>query len=141
MSELARLGSIKVETEIADFSYRVVDANGKPVAIVEFQLKRPISPEEAVDVARLLRAVVTEFVKPNVPEETNLYALSGRGPIWLYMLIAHQLMHNVPALGVFDPKIGKAGGVVVVATHAYNSPYSEGQVIELSPKEAAKLTQ
>ncbi len=141
MSEIARMGRISVDTDIAKLSYRVIEVNGKPVAIVEFELKKPISPEEAADIAKLLRAFVAEFVRPNVPENTDLYAISGRGPIWLYGLILHHLMHNVPVLGVFDPKIGKNGGIVIVAVHSYGAAYNEGQVVELPAREAAKLSQ
>ena len=142
MTELAKLGKIKVETELVDLGYQVVKAtNGQPVVIVDFTLKKAISPEEAADVAQLIRAFIAEFVKPNVPDNAKLYALSGRGPIWLYAMAIHAIGHNVPALGVFDPKIGKAGAVVVVAVHAYGVELNEGQVVELEPKEAAKLTQ
>ena len=51
------------------------------------------------------------------------------------------MMHLVPSLGVFDPKVGAAGGVVVVAVHSYSAPYNEGQVVELEPRAAAQLTQ
>ncbi len=145
MAEVAKFGRIMVDTEIARLSYRVVEArhgdDKKPVVIIEFELKRAISPDEAVDVAKLIRAFVAEFVRPNAPSDAQLYAVSGRGPIWLYALILHQLLHIVPAIGVFDPKIGAAGGVVVIAVHSYSAPYNEGQVVELEPRAAAQLTQ
>ena len=138
MSEIFRLGKVKIETSIANFSYRIVDGKAGnatyKIAVAEFDLQRPINPgPEAKEFVRLFKAFVKEFM----PEEYDILAISGRGPIWLYGMIVHELVHIVRSLAVFDPKLN---GVVIVATH-YGESLEPGDVVALEKKEAAKMTQ
>lgn len=129
---------IRVETEIADLaSYQYKYNEKSMVKIVEFRLKGAISPDAAKDFAELIQAYITRFVKP---ENNDLVVLAGRGPIWLYMLAQHYLHGQISNLGVFDPKIG----IVVVAAHGWDSPFSEGQLIpkdQIPDEILAALTQ
>ena len=131
MSKLEKLGKVKIETELVDLGYKRIEVNGKKIVIVEFILKKAISPEEAWDTTSLIGEFVKSFV---VPKEDEIVALSGRGPIFLYMMLAHKLAHVVTYLGVYDPK---ANTVIITSSHAYITKYSEGQVIEL-PEELKK---
>ena len=72
---------------------------------VEFRLSRPIEPSE-------LRDVVEEITKNMKYRPVVL--LSGRGPIWLYGALIHEIVHMVKAVGVYDPKVQ---GWVIVASH------------------------
>ena len=129
---------IKVESDLLDLEHvrgkaRVND-HDHAIVVVQFTLKKPISPEEAVDAAKLIQAYVKEFVKPKTEE---IVVISGRGPIWLYGMLQHLMQHVVPALAVFDPKVG---GAVVVASHRYDMP-NEGAVLLFDEELKSRLTQ
>jgi len=116
---------IKVESEVVDLSHVRFSVEGTKVVVVEFRLKKAVSPAEARDIAELINAYITEFVKP---ENDELVALSGRGPIWLYMLTQHALHGAVANLGAFDPK----AGIVVVAVHGWDTKLKAGQLIPIA---------
>lgn len=135
---IERVGRIKVETELVDLAYRRLEVKDTKLVIVEFQLKRSIAPEEAKDVAELLAEFVRSFVKP---AENEIVAISGRGPIYLYMIAQHKLQHIVAGIGQFDPKLN---GVVITSVHNYEleqKGYREGQVVKLPEEMKAELTQ
>ena len=48
--------------------------------------------------------------------------LNGRGPVWLYGMLAHAA-HATPAVATFDPRLG----YVVIASH--DERFAEGDVI------------
>ncbi len=77
----------------------------KDYALVEFELKRELKPEDLRE------------IKPPDPVKngfsSKIVILSGRGPIWFYGFLVH-FYHPTKAIGVFDPRID---GAVVVATH------------------------
>lgn len=123
---------IKVETDVADISH--IRLEDRKIVIVSFQLKGAVSPEAARDLAKLLKTYIVEFVKP---EKNELLAVSGRGPIWLFLLLQHELHGAVANFGAFDPKVG----IVVTATHYWDSPYNEGCVIEVPDEVRAQLIQ
>ena len=129
---------IKVESDLLDISHirgkAKLNEHEQPIVVIQFTLKKPIAPEEAVDAAKLIQAYVKEFVKPDT---TEVVVLSGRGPIWLYGMLQHLMQHVVPALAVFDPKVG---GAVVVASHRYDMP-NEGAILVFDPELRSRLTQ
>ncbi|MFA4805109.1 CRISPR-associated ring nuclease Crn3/Csx3 [Pyrococcus kukulkanii] len=86
--------------------------------VVEFSLAGPITPEEALEIAKdIEKAIIPKYAH-------KLVIVSGRGPIWLYGIILHSL-HPVKALATLDPRLG----AVVVQSHS--TEYKEGQVIPL----------
>jgi len=58
-----RMGKVKIESDLVDISYRRLDKPRK-IVIVEFQLKRSISPDEAADIASLIAEFIASFVRP-----------------------------------------------------------------------------
>jgi len=94
-----------------EFKLRV----NEEVAVVEFELKRDLTPEDLRDI--------------NPPDPVRekfadkIVILSGRGPIWLYGYLIHYY-HPTKAIGVFDPRLN---GAVVVASH--HPSVSVGDVI------------
>jgi len=134
MSELFKLGKVKLETEIVNLSYRITKEkkNELRVGIVEFELRKPISPgDELRDTVKLIKAFIKEFLP-----ETDIVMISGRGPIWMYAMLTHELVHVCRAFAVFDPKLG---GGVLVSIHTYDLPYNVGDVIEI--EESKELVQ
>ena len=79
------MGKVKIESDLVDISYRRLDKPRK-IVIVEFQLKRSISPDEAADIASLIAEFIASFVRP---KEDEVVGLSGRAPIYLYMMLQH----------------------------------------------------
>ena len=135
---ITRFGRIKVETEYIDLSYRLftrkVGEKEVSVATIEFALKRPIQPgAETRDTAKLIKA----FIKELVPSH-DITVIVGRGPIWFYGVIQHEIQHSVKTLAFFDPKLS---GAVIVAQHSYDLPLKEGEVIELPEDVVKELTQ
>jgi len=51
-----------------------------------------LKAEEAADIASLIAEFTKTFVKP---KEDEILAISGRGPIYLYMILQHKLQHVV----------------------------------------------
>lgn len=82
--------------------------------VVEFELQGPITPE-------VLKGIKLPKINPQ-----KGVIISGRGPVWLYGFLVHEL-HPTLWVGCFDPRLG---GGVVVATH---SP--EKQVGDIVPIE------
>ena len=132
--KLEKIGKIKVETELVDLSYRRIQVDKTKLVIVEFQLKRAIAPEEAGDIAALTAEFIKTFVRP---KENEVVAISGRGPIYLYLIIQHKIAHLVTMFGQYDPKIN---GVILTAVH-YAEGYREGQVVKLPEELKAELPQ
>lgn len=62
--------------------------------------------------------------------------LSGRGPIWLYLHLAH-LAHPFAWVAAHDPRLG---GAVVVQRHRPDAP-GLGEVVEVPPPEAVPSTE
>ena len=134
---ISKFGRVKVETEFIDVGYKLVQQKRGDreiaIAVIEFTLKRPIQPgAEARDATKLVKA----FVKELVPQH-DVTTISGRGPIWFYGMLLHELAHVAKAVAVFDPKVG---GAVVVTSHVYDLP-KEGEVIELPEDVVKELTQ
>jgi CRISPR-associated protein Csx3 len=72
--------------------------------LVSFELpKGPISPDDLRGIAH--RA-------PKATPKLGV-VLSGRGPIWLYVCLAH-IYHPSSWVAIFDPRLGSG---IVVATH------------------------
>lgn len=138
MSELTRLGRVKLETEFVDLAYRLTEAKAGEksyrVGIIEFSLKRPVAPgPEAKELVKIFKAFVKEFMPDH-----EITVVSGRGPIWFYGMIAHELVHVTKALAFFDPKLE---GAVLIATHYYDIPLEPGDIIKLKTEEVKELTQ
>jgi len=80
-----------------------------------------------------VREIVAARHRPGAP-----YILTGRGPIWLYLSVAHELHGHATQLWGFDPKLGyiliyghgrpsvRAPGP---ATERFISEYRVGQVL------------
>jgi len=126
---------VTVKTDLGEIEYlKYKDEQKRKVTIVNFKLSAPISPEQAKDFAELVSTYIREFIKP---ENDELVALSGRGPIWLYMMIQHYLHGSVANLGMFDPKVG----VIVIAVHSWDFKASTGEVIPVPDEVKSKLSQ
>jgi len=83
------------------FNVKVLNA----YVIVEFELKRELSPEDLKSI-NPPDAVKNGF-------SSKVVILSGRGPIWFYGFLIH-FYHPTKAIAVFDPRLN---GAVIVATH------------------------
>jgi len=82
--------------------------------LVEFEIEGGvIAPEE-----------LKQLTPPKV-DLTKLVVLSGRGPIWLYLYLAHHY-HTTPALASYDPRVG---GAVITQTHS--PKYKIGEIVPL----------
>lgn len=66
----------------------------------------------------------TLILPPNI-DYTKGVVINGRGPIWLYSYLTHQL-HIAAYVATFDPRIG----AIVVQSHKANT-YRTGDVIEI----------
>jgi len=103
--------------ELSKLLYTSADAV-TPINIIVFDLQSPISPED------LPRMILTVKEKIAELDTTKPVAVSGRGPIWLYAAIVHEL-HYFPAVLVHDPRIG----FVVVETHTRT--FRVGDVVKI----------
>ena len=103
--------------ELSKLLYTSADAV-TPVNIIVFDLQSPISPED------LPRLILTVKEKIAELDTTKPVAVSGRGPVWLYAAIVHEL-HYFPAVLVHDPRIG----FVVVETHTRT--FRVGDVVKI----------
>lgn len=86
---------------IVEFKLRV----NEEVAVVEFELKRDLVPED-----------LRQITPPDPVKEgfaSKIVVLSGRAPIWLYGCLVHHY-HPTKAVAVFDPRLD---GAVIVASH------------------------
>ena len=101
----------------------------REVMVINIQLERPITPAELEELGRQVVAAAT------AAREGQLVALSGRMPVWAYSYLTHAVAHLVPALGVFDPKIG----IVVVASHT--PKWVTGETINVPEEVKARLLQ
>lgn len=72
-------------------------------------------------------ADLADLVLPSGIDTTAGVVLTGRGPIWLYAHLVHEL-HPTAWVACFDPRLG---GAVVVTTHSRQTQV--GQVISLPP--------
>jgi len=75
-----------------------------------------------------VRALIQQLGTPKV------LVLSGRLPIWAYVSLVHEIMHTVPAVGIFDPKLQ---GAVIVVTH--NPGFQEGEMLRVPNEIVSKL--
>ena len=100
------------------------------LTVIHIKLPKPINVTEA--------SIVIEGVSAlkHIVAKGKLLVLSGRGPIWMYCMLLHSLLHVVPAIAVFDPKVG---GAIVVASHTQE--YREGQIVELPEEIRTQLTE
>jgi len=87
--------------EVVSFNVKVVDE----YAVVEFELKRELSPEDLRN------------INPPDPVKngfsSKIVILSGRGPIWFYGFLIH-FYHPTKAIGIFDPRLD---GAVIIESH------------------------
>ena len=95
------LNKRRCEMSVVEFRLRV----SEEIALVEFELKRDLVPEDLRDIN-----------PPDPVKEgfaSKVVVLSGRGPIWLYGFLIHEY-HPVKAIAVFDPRLN---GAVIVQSH------------------------
>ena len=94
------------------------------VQVLHIELQGTLKPEEVKPLAKYAieryKAMLNEFGRPKV------LVLSGKGPIWMFGVLIHTLLHITPAIATFDPKLG---GGVIIADHS--GKFEEGEVIEL----------
>jgi len=87
---------------VVDFKVKV----SEEYAVVEFELKRELSPEDL------------KSINPPDPVKngfsSKVVILSGRAPIWFYGFLIH-FYHPTKALAVFDPRLD---GAVIVESHS-----------------------
>ena len=105
------------------------------LAIVSVKPKTVLNPVDARDIASLIKTYVKEVL---TPQNDEVVAISGRMPLWLAMIVQHELQHIVPALAVFDPKLG---GAVVTAVHRWGLAVDVGDTVELDQETVKTLTQ
>ena len=69
--------------------------------LIEFQLQEDevLTPERLPEIAAQLREEI------EIGDYRGPIFISGRGPIWCYLCLAHQL-HPGHSVGAFDPRIG-----------------------------------
>lgn len=87
------------------------------INLIEFILDGPIEPKILSEIEEKLKTAKINPKKPTV--------ISGRGPVWLFLTIAH-VFHYTVAVSSYDPRIG----AVVVQSHS--PKYSVGQVFDIT---------
>ncbi len=75
--------------------------NEWPGTLIEFELEQneSLTPDRLPEIADQLRQEI------EIGDYRGPIFISGRGPIWLFLLLAHQL-HPGHSVGCFDPRIG-----------------------------------
>lgn len=108
-----RLGSITpIQTTIDDIK----------MTIVHMEFEKPLEPSDLPYVLEGIKSTM-KYV------EGDVVILSGRGPIWLFVAVAHAFHGIIQHVATFDPKLQ---GAVIVMGHSRK--FSLGQVIKL-PKD------
>ena len=117
-----------------DIITSVVPELGGKLIIAAFSLKRPVQVGDDVrEIAELIATAITQYGRPTY---NDIVVVSGRGPIYLYALIQHNLHGNVNVLAFYDPKLP---GAVIVSSN--NPNYREGDVVNIPESIAEKLAQ
>ena len=125
VSDIISIRGIRPGFEMDD----VADVFGVPrefkpaVNVIGFKLAGPISPAQLYIIDNVTRHI------GNSVDTSRPVIVGGRGPLWLYALLVHNL-HYVPEVAVYDPRLG--GGVIV-------SSYDEsrlGKVVTLDGRVA-----
>ena len=127
---------LRVESDPVDVVILKKEINelGGALIVANFALKKPVKPgEEARDIASLIATAITSYAKPRW---NDIVVVSGRGPIWLYGLVQHNLHGTVNILAFYDPKLG---GAVVVASNS--EQYREGDLVNVPEDIAEALAQ
>jgi len=89
------------------------------VVSVEWELARPLKPDETPEI---IDALVKEIEEKKKENDGRYITLSGAGPIWFYAMLLHKVIHKFLVVAIFDPKLNT---YITVASHTPH--YLEGQ--------------
>ena len=104
---------------------------GMGVTILNIKTSGLLSPSDVKVLNKYVKNRVRVLIQQRTPK---VLILSGRMPIWVYVSVVHEIMHVIPTIGVFDPKLQ---GAIITVSH--NRAFEEGELLKLPNEIVSKL--